>query len=186
MSRTASTTLGVFILLTAFTGCRHSAKGQPDVPPPFLVVGTPLPALDGVDQNGSLHHLPDSAGHPVVVYFFPKDNTPGCTKEACAFRDAWQRYQQAGVVVYGVSRDDRASHGRFAREHHLPFPLIADTDGRWAKAFGVPEVPGHAGMSSRVSFLFDAEGKLRRVYPNVDPGEHAVQVLSDAVKVRGS
>ncbi|RYE87040.1 MAG: peroxiredoxin, partial [Myxococcales bacterium] len=111
-----------------------------------------------------------------VVYFYPKDGTPGCTKEACAFRDVWGKYQAAGVRVLGVSEDDQASHKKFADEHRLPFSLVAD-DGSWARAFGVSTT---LGMPSRVTFLIDAGGKVARVYPDVDPGVHAERVLGDA------
>jgi peroxiredoxin Q/BCP len=142
----------------------------------MLPTGTPFPDLIGVDQTGKEHQLSSNIGHPTLVYFYPKDGTPGCTKEACAFRDVWQRFAQANVSLYGVSRDDRASHEKFAREHNIPFPLIDDSKGSWAKAFGVPD---KSGKSARVSFLFDAKGKLARLYPDVDPGVHASQVLTD-------
>jgi peroxiredoxin Q/BCP len=102
-------------------------------------------------------------GHPLVVFFYPKDGTPGCTKEACAFRDVWKRYEAAKVGVIGVSADDAASHRKFAEE--------------WARAFGVNST---FGMYSRVTFLIDAEGKVSKVYPDVDPGVHAERVLTDA------
>jgi len=168
-------------LLGGATGCQRSAHGTGDQSGNLLAVGSPLPELEGTDQNGKMHHLHESKGRPVVVYFYPKDNTPGCTKQACAFRDVWQRFEAAGVALYGVSRDDQASHEKFAKTHQLPFPLIADTEGRWEASFGVPN---RSGRSARVSFLFDAQGKLTRVYPNVDPGVHATQVLGDVANLR--
>ena len=182
MTRTTTMAFWSFLLLTLPFGCHRSAEAKANHATTLLVVGSQLPDVEGVDQNGKSHHLSESKGRPIVVYFYPKDGTPGCTKEACAFRDVWQRFEQAGVALYGVSRDDRASHAQFAQTQHLPFPLIADTDGHWEAAFGVPD---HAGMSARVSFLFDAQGKLTRVYPNVDPGVHATQVLGDAQGVKG-
>ena len=178
MSRTASIA-GVLMLAchVVVVGCHHQVESEPNAAESaMLAVGAPLPDLAGVDQWGKAHQLTEGRGHPIVVYFYPKDATPGCTKEACAFRDVWQRYQQQGVSLYGVSRDDRASHQHFAQEQHLPFPLIADVDGHWASAFGVPS---RHGMSTRVSFLFDARGQLAHVYPKVDPGVHASQVLGD-------
>lgn len=169
-------------LILVPTGCHRSAEAKADQAAALLSVGSPLPDLEGIDQNGKSHRLTASKGRPIVVYFYPKDDTPGCTKEACAFRDVWQRFEKAGVAIYGVSRDDRSSHERFAQKYKLPFPLIADPDGRWEARFGVPD---RGGMSARVSFLFDAQGKLARVYPNVDPGVHATQVLNDAAGVRG-
>lgn len=182
MRRLVTMVCGSFLLLAPSIGCRRSAAAKAEHATTLLVVGSPMPDIEGVDQNGKSHHLSESKGRPTVVYFYPKDGTPGCTKEACAFRDVWQRFEQAGVSLYGVSRDDRESHERFAQTHHLPFPLIADTNGRWEVVFGVRD---HAGMSARVSFLFDAQGKLTRVYPNVDPGVHAAQVLGDALGVKG-
>jgi peroxiredoxin Q/BCP len=179
MTRSLLTALSLLFALATVTGCQRTADTSARSSSSLITVGSPLPSLDGIDQNGTVHHLAEHLGHPLVVYFYPKDNTPGCTKEACAFRDVWQRFTLAGVALYGVSRDDRASHARFAEEHHLPFPLIADADGRWAKAFGVPDL---GGKSARVSFLFDAQGKLAHVYPNVDPGVHATQVLGDAMQ----
>lgn len=150
------------------------AKGQP------LTVGTPAPDFALQDQSGTERSLESFRGQPVLLYFYPKDSTPGCTKEACAFRDVWDRYQEANIAVLGVSSDDVASHAKFAEEHQLPFPLLADTSSTVAKAFGLkPKL----GMAPRVSFLMDAEGIIRAVYPNVDPGVHAAEVLEDAKKL---
>lgn len=143
----------------------------------LLAVGASPPDLSAVDQKGTEHRLAAERGHPVVVYFYPKDGTPGCTEEACAFRDAWSRYEAASVQVFGVSTDDRESKAEFADEHDLPFPILADPEGRWLDAFGVGTT---LGMASRVTFLLDAEGKVAKVYPDVDPGVHATQVLEDA------
>lgn len=147
----------------------------------LLSAGASLPTLQGHDQDGQLRELTLERGHPVLVYFYPKDGTPGCTKEACAFRDVWDRYHQASVSLYGVSLDDRASHQHFAAEHRIPFPLITDTDGAWAHAFGVPV---KSSKAARVSFLFDSNGKLSRVYTDVDPGVHANQVLQDIARLQ--
>jgi peroxiredoxin Q/BCP len=146
----------------------------------MLKTGTEPPALTGLDQNGVTHTLQQERGHPVVVYFYPKDATPGCTKEACAFRDVWDKYKAAGVQVFGVSADDQRSHEKFATNQKLPFPIIADPDHHWIEAFGVPT---RLGFASRVSFLLGPDGKVAKVYPNVDPGVHAAQVLEDAKKL---
>jgi thioredoxin-dependent peroxiredoxin len=159
----------------SLTSC--SRRAEPAAPAPqVLTVGARMPDLVGIDQWGQTHRLAESSGHPILVYFYPKDGTPGCTKEACAFRDVWQRFEQKGVTLYGVSRDDRASHQKFAEQHRITFALIADDAGKWATAFGVPN---RNGRSARVSFLFDKRGRLARVYPEVDPGVHANQVLGD-------
>lgn len=140
----------------------------------LLAPGVPVPDLEGADQDGKALRLRSYLGRILLVYFYPKDGTPGCTKEACAFRDAWQQFESAGVQVLGVSRDEASSHTKFAREHRIPFPLIADTDAKWANAFGVPVSDG---KFNRVSFLFNRSGTLDHVYPRVDPGVHAEEVL---------
>jgi len=123
-----------------------------------------------------MHRLADKRGQWTVVFFYPRDATPGCTKEACAFRDVWDRYQAAGVNVLGVSGQDQASKAEFAKEHKLTFPLLADTDHKWIAGFGVPT---WLGMAQRVSFLINPTGKVAKVYRDVDPGVHAAQVLAD-------
>ncbi|WP_437585639.1 peroxiredoxin [Sorangium sp. So ce1000] len=135
------------------------------------------------DQHGAIQRLSDQRGRAVVVYFYPKDGTPGCTEEACAFRDAWDRFTQANVQVLGVSSDTRESHEAFATEHRLPFPILVDTDHTWATAFGVPM---RLGSTARVTFLVDPDGKIAKVYPDVDPGVHADEVLKDAAQLTGA
>src|SRR4051812_27312437 len=106
--------------LLSLSAC--GASSRPDGGSGMLAAGAPAPALSAVDQNGKPHTLADEKGHAVIVYFYPKDATPGCTKEACAFRDAWDRFQKAGVQVFGVSADDEKSHAEFAKDQKLPFP----------------------------------------------------------------
>ncbi len=166
-------------LLTTLSAC--SAQKRPDGGEGLLSIGSSAPDVAAVDQNGKPHRLSEERGHAVIVYFYPKDNTPGCTKEACAFREAWERYQKAGVQVFGVSADDQKSHEQFAKEQHLPFPILADADQAWIKAFGVST---KLGMASRVSFLIDGQGKVAKVYPDVDPGIHADEVLKDAAALK--
>lgn len=161
--------------VATLTGC--AATARPDGGQGLLTVGAAAPDLSAKDQSGTTRKLSDERGHAVVVYFYPKDGTPGCTKEACAFRDAWDRFKAAGVQVLGVSTDSSESHAEFAKEQKLPFPLLADPDKAWVTAFGVST---RLGMASRVSFLIDASGKVAKVYPDVDPGVHADEVLKDA------
>ena len=142
----------------------------------LLPTGAETPALTANDQAG--HAVSLRAGTPTLVYFYPKDGTPGCTKEACALRDAWQSYERLKVRVIGVSADSDERHREFAKEHDLPFSLVADPDHEWSRAFGVGTF---AGLDSRVSFLVGADNKIRKVYDDVDPGVHAEQVLRDAV-----
>lgn len=141
----------------------------------LLEVGAAAPDFAVPDQTGTTRTLSAERGHPVVLYFYPRDATPGCTREACAFRDAWSRYEAVGARVFGVSTDDVESHRRFAEEHELPFPLLADTEARIADSYGVPH-PG--GFMQRVTFLIAADGTIARVFPSVDPGVHADEVLA--------
>jgi peroxiredoxin Q/BCP len=182
--RKASSTVrmpGAVLVTAAFlSGCgaNPAAAGGDGLLPP----GADLPDLPGVDQDGRPHRLQEAAGAPTVVYFYPKDETPGCTKEACAFRDVWKQYEAAGVRLFGVSRDTAASHKAFAGKHRLTFPLISDEDGAWAAAFGVP---GRLGMYRRVTFLFGRDGKVAKVYADVNPGLHALEVLADVGALDG-
>ena len=162
-------------LLLSASGCNKETE-RPDGGTGMLEVGAQAPKLSATAHDGSTVDLA-ALGEPAVVYFYPADDTPGCTAEACAFRDVWNEYEAANVLVIGVSTQDLASKKTFAEKHELPFPLIADTDKSWAKAFGV-KVNG--GYAKRVSFLLDATGKIAKVYPDVDPGVHAQQVLKDA------
>jgi peroxiredoxin Q/BCP len=159
----------------ALGGC--STASRPDGGVGLLAAGQSAPDLSAPDQNGQSRRIAAERGHPLVVYFYPKDGTPGCTREACAFRDAWGRYQQAGVQIFGVSADDQKSHETFAKEQKLPFPIVADPAHAWSDAFGVGT---RLGMPARVTFLIDPAGRIAKVYPQVDPGVHADQVLKDA------
>ena len=144
----------------------------------LVQAGSQVPALVRVDHRGAVVSL--KSPKPTLLYFYPRDGTPGCTREACAFRDSWQRYQTAGIRVIGVSTDSAESHRAFAEEHGLPFSLIADGEHVWSDAFGVGSF---AGLDARVSFLIDSHGKVVKVYEDVDPGVHAGQVLNDATKL---
>jgi len=148
-----------------------SATGEPAA----LAVGSPAPELTLQNQDGRVRTLSEHRGHPVLVYFYPRDATPGCTREACALRDAWDRLQASGAVVYGISTDDVASHLAFRTAHTLPFALLGDPEGTAARAYVVPV---RIGFASRMSFLVDANGNLARIFPDVDPGVHADEVLA--------
>jgi peroxiredoxin Q/BCP len=163
-----------FGLLTA--SCR-TAQPRPDGGTGLLPVGSTAPDVVGFDAEGKETKLSSLRGHPAVVYFYPKDGTPGCTKEACAFRDQWLRYREANVGIIGVSTDSREKHATFQKEHKLPFPLASDESGDVGKAYGVSK--GLFGYS-RVSFLVGADGKIVKVWPDVDPGIHADEVLAVA------
>jgi peroxiredoxin Q/BCP len=153
---------------------------RPDGGTGLLPVGSPAPDVEGHDSTGKAIRLSEVRGHAAVVYFYPKDGTPGCTHEACAFRDAFQRYQARGIVIFGVSRDSDESHKDFLAHQSLPFPLVSDTDGSVDRAYGVPNV---LEMSKRVTFLVGPDGRVSRVWPDVDPAVHAEEVLTAAAAI---
>lgn len=139
-----------------------------------LAVGTTAPAFTVKDTNGNTVSLSDFAGKTVVLYFYPKDDTPGCTKEACSFRDNYAQYQGKDIVVFGVSMDDEASHQKFTQKYNLPFPLLADVDGSLTKAY---DVDG-GGYSKRVTYVIDGSGKVAQVYTTVKTDTHAQDILA--------
>jgi peroxiredoxin Q/BCP len=173
-SRTALA--AVFALSLAACG---PAK-RPDGGVGLLAVGDPAPEVVGYDSTGAEVRLSrlTAAHEKAVVYFYPKDESPGCTTEACAFRDAWDRYTKAGVAVIGVSSDSRTSHTEFLQKKHLPFALAADESGAVGASYGVPK---RLWGFSRVTFLVGADGKVSHVWPDVDPGIHATEVLAAAL-----
>ena len=139
-------------------------------------VGTVAPGFEARDQDGRTVKLADFLGKSnVVLYFYPKDDTPGCTSEACSLRDGYQAILKTGAVVLGVSADDVASHAAFARKFSLPFPILADPDGALIKAYGV-KMP-FLKMAHRVTFIIDRRGVIRYRVDQVDPGRHDQQVL---------
>jgi len=142
---------------------------------PLLAVGSPAPEVAGADAKGTAFKLSAQKGKYAIVYFYPKDDTPGCTKEACAFRDAFDKFVAAGVTIFGVSRDAEPSHKAFQQKYTLPFPLVADTSGAVQKAYHVSD--SIWGRTKRVSFLVGPDGKIARVFPDVDPGVHAKELL---------
>ena len=136
---------------------------------------TQAPAFRAPDQEGVVRRLSDYAGKWLVLYFYPRDATPGCTREACAFRDSWERFDEHNAVVVGVSTDSVESHRRFAEEHGLPFSLLADEDQTIARAYGVSV---RMGFASRVTFLISPDGRIAHVFEDVDPGVHADEVIA--------
>ena len=160
-------------LLLVVAGCRGK---RPDGGSGLLPLGATAPDFTAKDIGGKVVHLSDFSGSPRVVYFYPKDETPGCTQEACAFRDAYGKFRSKGVVVFGVSRDTEKSHDEFRAAHGLPFPLAADPDGAIQKSYGVPNMG--LPLASRVSFLVDRDGKIEHVFEKVDPVIHADEVLA--------
>jgi peroxiredoxin Q/BCP len=139
-----------------------------------LAVGTDAPEFTVKDTNGNTVSLSDFAGKTVVLYFYPKDDTPGCTKQACSFRDSISEYQNKDAVVLGVSVDDEASHHQFTQKYNLNFPLLADTDKKLIKAY---DVDG-GGYAKRVTYVIDGNGKIIHVDSSVNTATHASDVLA--------
>jgi peroxiredoxin Q/BCP len=148
---------------------------RPDGGKGLLQVGAIAPDVTASASDGATSRLSAARGNPAVVYFYPKDETPGCTREACAFRDVFKKYEARRAVIFGISRDSQESHRRFRAKHELPFLLVADEDGSIARAYGVPSA---LGMTSRVTFLVGKDGRILRVWPDVDPSVHADDVLA--------
>jgi thioredoxin-dependent peroxiredoxin len=140
--------------------------------------GQPLPDLDLTAENGEHLGTAELKGHKTVLYFYPKDDTPGCTKEACAFRDRMDDYAEADIRVYGVSLDSPESHREFRAKYNLNFPLLTDEGGRASEALGV--LRENRRSANRVTFLLDPDGRISRVYPEVSPETHADEILQDA------
>lgn len=140
-----------------------------------LSVGDTAPNFTVKDTHGNEVSLADYAGKTVVLYFYPKDDTPGCTKEACSFRDNYAQYLDKGITVFGVSMDDETSHQAFTSKFNLPFPLLADTDGTITKAY---DVDG-GGYSKRVTYVIGGDGKISQVYSTVKTDTHATDILAD-------
>jgi peroxiredoxin Q/BCP len=145
---------------------------------PQLQVGDPAPQLTLTLQDGKTVDLASLKGKQVAVYFYPKDDTPGCTVEAQGIRDEWKAFEKAGIQVFGVSGQDAASHTAFIEKHKLPFNLVVDKDGAVTKAFGVPVSGGQ--YAARNTFLIGADGKIKQVWRNVNPQAHAKEVLEAA------
>jgi thioredoxin-dependent peroxiredoxin len=187
MSRfTARTLLASGLLALGLAAAQNSraadpapaAPGAPAAAPveaALLPVGSPAPDFTTTAHTGQKVELSKLKGKPVVLYFYPKDDTPGCTKEACDFRDAWTKLEKAGVVVFGVSTQDNTTHKAFAEKYKLPFALLPDEKGEIAKKFGVPVVDGKA---RRITYLIGKDGKVKHVWPKVTPVGHASEILA--------
>ena len=147
-----------------------------------MKIGDKAPEVLGIDANGREIKLSDYAGRKVVLYFYPKDNTPGCTAQACSLRDNYNELRDAGYEVIGVSKDSTASHTRFAEKHNLPFTLIADTDLQLNQTFGVwreKKMCGRTSMGTvRTTFIIDENGIIADIIEKVDTKDHSNQILN--------
>jgi peroxiredoxin Q/BCP len=143
------------------------------------------PDFSLLDQEGITHTLSQYLGKKVLIYFYPKDDTPGCTTEACSFRDNYKMLSEAGLVILGISKDAVKSHKKFAEKYKLPFPLLADEDTKVCEAYGVWGLKKFMGREymgiDRKSFLIDEEGNIAKIYNDVKPKEHVREISQDLV-----
>lgn len=150
-----------------------------------LTEGIKAPEFDLKDSEGKNHKLADYAGQTIVIYFYPKDDTPGCTKEACSFRDSYQDFRDAGIEVIGISPDTEKSHLKFRRKYDLPFVLLADPDHAVCELYGVWGVKKNYGREYegvfRTTFIIDPQGMVKRVFKNVKPSDHSQEVLKAVI-----
>jgi peroxiredoxin Q/BCP len=142
-------------------------------------VGSPAPEFELADQDGELHSLEDYRNQWVVLYFYPKDETPGCTTEACEFRDNIFAFRDLNAQILGVSLDDVESHKKFAENHGLPFPLLADPDGKASSSYGVKTRMFGMTVAKRQTFIIGPDGLIVKHYEKVNPDEHTAEVLAD-------
>ncbi|AMW31034.1 thioredoxin-dependent thiol peroxidase [Arthrospira platensis] len=148
-----------------------------------LNVGDLAPDFTLSDQDGNLISLSQFRRQTVVLYFYPRDHTPGCTKEACGFRDVYADYQGNNIIVLGISTDDPKSHTKFINKYHLPFPLLCDPDGKVATlyhSYGLKKFMGREFMGIyRQTFIINPDGYIHKIYPKVKPESHAITILQD-------
>lgn len=146
-----------------------------------ISAGHPAPNFTLLDEDENKHSLSDYRGKPVVLYFYPKDDTPGCTKEACGFRDDYSDYIDAGVEILGVSPDTPKSHSKFKSKYDLPFHLLADTEKEVLKAYDAWGIKKSSGREYegvlRTTFLIDPQGNIAKVFKNVKPADHSAEIL---------
>ncbi|HDQ44214.1 MAG TPA: peroxiredoxin [bacterium] len=157
-------------LLLLATGLAWAGSGKPEI-------GKPAPDFELADQDSVTHTLSDYRDQWVLLYFYPKDDTPGCTAQACGLRDGFEDFGKIGATVIGISADDVESHKAFAEKYNLPFTLLADTEARVIGLYGV-KMPG-LKMARRTSFLIAPDGTVTKIYENVEPASHPDQVLKD-------
>ena len=149
----------------------------------MISIHSKAPDFSLEDQFGNIHTLSMYKGKKVLIYFYPKDDTPGCTTEACSFRDNYEALQSAGLVVLGISKDTVKSHKKFVEKYNLPFPLLSDTETTVAQAYGVWKNKKFMGREymgvDRMSFLIDEEGNIAKIYEEVKPATHVGDIRND-------
>jgi peroxiredoxin Q/BCP len=163
--------------LVAVSSAPQAAELQP---------GDSAPSFELLDQHGKLHRLSDYRGQWLVVYFYPRDDTPGCTTEACEFRDDVVILKRMGIALLGVSTDDVKSHHKFAGKYHLPFALLSDARGEVARRYGSLMSMGPLKFAKRHTVIIDPDGRIARIYRKVRPGEHSDRVIADLEQLRAA
>ncbi len=177
-----SALIKILLFLVVLAGAAYLAfrwAGRGEIP----AVGGPAPAFELRDGEGRVHRLADHAGRWLVLYFYPKDETPGCTAQACNLRDGFAEFRRRDVALLGVSLDDSASHAAFARHHRLPFPLLSDPDGRVAGAYGALWALGPVRFAKRHTYLVDPRGRIARTFVSVTPGTHSADLLAEIERI---
>jgi len=184
--------VGTAAAAPVFTGAAENIPNCRGRPPPYslamalLTAGTPAPDIEARQQDGSPLRLSDLRGRHVLVYFYPKDDTPGCTAEACSLNDSLDDFTSAGADVIGVSTDSWESHTRFRNKYGLRFALASDSARQISAAYGVGRSAGVLPMLKRVSFLVGPDGTVAQVWQSVDPKSHAAEVLTAVQRGSGS
>jgi peroxiredoxin Q/BCP len=173
MSRSERSILA--LLLAGFMGAPSAGELQP---------GQPAPEFQLPDQDGTTHRLSDYRGRWVVLYFYPKDDTPGCTEEACRFRDDIVQLNEMGAQVLGASLDSRESHAEFSKKFSLQFPLLSDVGGKMAVSYGSLRNLGIMKIARRHTFIIDPEGRIAKIYRKVSPETHSEQVIADLMELQ--
>ncbi|MBG0785182.1 MAG: thioredoxin-dependent thiol peroxidase [Anaerolineaceae bacterium] len=152
----------------------------------IIKAGTKAPDFTLNDNEGQPHQLTDYRGQTIVIYFYPKDDTPGCTKEACSFRDSYADYKKAGVTLIGISPDSEKSHTKFIEKYELPFTLLSDPGHKVCDAYGVWGLKKFMGREYegvyRTTFIIGPEGEIKHVFENVKPADHSQEVLAEIAK----
>lgn len=169
----------VAVLILALFGYRHYSNSSS-----ILKVGDNAPSFTLNDAQGQTHYLSDYAGHYLVLYFYPKDDTPGCTEEACQFRDDLHKLEKLGAKVVGISVDDGRSHAEFAEKYKLPFPLLSDENGSVAKQYNALTNLGFIKIAKRYTFLINPAGRLEKIYLNVNTSKHSQEIIDDLIKLK--
>ena len=148
-----------------------------------LKIGDKAPEFNLPDAKGEIVNLASFKGNWVVLYFYPKDDTPGCTKEACSFRDDLHKLEKLGAKVVGISVDGTSSHAKFAEKYHLPFPLLADKDGKVADSYGALTNLFVLKLAKRYTYLINPKGNIAKIYQSVDTSRHSQEIIDDLIKL---